>query len=231
MKKILIIVFIALLLLTGCKKENSAAIDFKKEYESLNGVVNSSGKEHRTVTIDENNPYVKTTPEEVVEMIDNNETFFLYVGDSLCPWCRSVVEKSIEMSKESGVDKIYYVEIWDDEGNEILRDKYELEENKPVKTIDGKESYYKLLKSFDSVLSDYTLTDQDGNKIEVGEKRIFAPNYFFVNKGKVIQMISGISDKQKDSRGELTEEILKDEELQFGLFFELINTCPDASGC
>ena len=230
MKKLLLILLIGMVLLTGCKRDNKYALEFKEEYESLNGVVNKSGKEHRIVTIDEKNPYEKIDPEKAVEMIENNETFFLYVGDSLCPWCRSVIEKSIEMAKKSGIDKIYYVEIWDDEGNEIFRDKYELKDNNPVKTIEGQESYYKLLESFKSVLSDYTLTDENGNTIEVGEKRIFAPNYFFIDDGKVVDMTSGISDNQKDSRGELTDEILKDEELKFGLFFELINSCVDV-GC
>ena len=43
-------------------------------------------------------------------------------------------------------------------------------------------------------------------------------------------MVEGISDKLTDPRGELTDEILKDEELKFGLFFELINSCVDV-GC
>lgn len=95
MKKKLLIILLGVFLVTlaACGKENKDALDFKNEYEKLNGVVNKSGKEHRTITIDEDNPYVKTTPENIVEMIKNKETFFLYVGDSLCPWCRSVLEK------------------------------------------------------------------------------------------------------------------------------------------
>lgn len=228
-KRLLLIIFICIILITGCKKKNNPALDFKNEYESVNGVVNKNGKEHRKITIDEKNPYIKTTPDEIVEMIDNNETFYLYVGDKLCPWCRSVLEKSIEVAKIYNINKIYYIEIWDDDGNEILRDKYELQDNKPVKVIDGKESYYKLLKSFDSVLSNYNLNIDD-NKIEVGEKRIFAPNYFFIKEGKVVKMIDGISDKQEDSRSELTEEILKDEEDEFKSLFKLQNSCSK-EGC
>ena len=33
-------------------------------------------------------------------------------------------EKSIEVAKEKNIEKIYYIDIWDDDGNEILRDKY-----------------------------------------------------------------------------------------------------------
>ena len=219
-KKIFLIMFIMMTImsLTGCKN-NKYALEFKEEYESINGVVNKNGKEHRAITIDEDNPYIKTTPEEIVKMINNKETFFLYVGDSLCPWCRSVLEKSIEVAKKYNVGKIYYIKIWDDEGNEILRDKYEL---KPIltKTIEGTGSYKFLLEKFDSVLSEYTLTDTEGHKITTEEKRIYAPNYFYIKNGEVVKMVEGISEKQKDSREELTEEILKDEEEQFTSLFK-----------
>ncbi len=220
MKKFLkIVIFILFIgIVTGCT--NKDALKFKEEYESLNGVVNKNGKEYRTITIDEDNPYIKTTPEEIVKMINNKETFFLYVGDSLCPWCRSVLEKSIEVAKKYNVKKIYYIEIWDDEGNEILRDKYEL---KPIltKTIEGTDSYKFLLEKFDSVLSEYTLTDTEGHKITTEEKRIYAPNYFYIKNGEVVKMVEGISEKQTDSREELTDEILKDEEEQFISLFKL----------
>ena len=228
-KKILLVLLVGLLLLTGCKKDNKYALEFKEEYESLNGVANKNGKEHRTITISEDNPYIKTTPEEIVKMINNNETFLLYVGDSLCPWCRSVLEKSIEVAKKYNIEKIYYIEIWDDEGNEILRDKYELT---PIltKTIEGTESYKFLLEKFDSVLEEYTLTDTEGHKITTEEKRIFAPNYFYIRDGKVVKMVDGISEKQTDSREELTKEMLDDEENEFDSLFKLVNTCP-GNGC
>lgn len=220
MKKKILLILLGILLLTACVKDNKKALEFKEEYESLNGVVNKNGKEYRTITIDEDNPYFKTTPEEIVKMINNKETFFLYVGDSLCPWCRSVLEKSIEVAKKYNVKKIYYIEIWDDEGNEILRDKYEL---KPIltKTIEGTDSYKFLLEKFDSVLSEYTLTDTEGHKITTEEKRIYAPNYFYIKNGEVVKMVEGISEKQTDSREELTDEILKDEEEQFISLFKL----------
>ncbi len=219
------IIIIALLLITaitlvGCEKRNKeAALNFKKEYEALNGKETKSGAKHRNITINENNPYEKVTPSKIVELIDNKETFYLFVGDPLCPWCRSVLEKSIEVANDLKIKKIYYIDIWDEEGNEILRDKYELQKGKPVKIKDGIKEYERLLKEFDSVLRDYTLTDEKGKDIEVGEKRIFAPNYFYIKDGKVVKMSSGRSDKQTDSREELTKEMLEDEEKAFKDFF------------
>ena len=234
MKKIisLILILTVSITLTACNKEktNKDALAFKEEYESLNGENNKKGTEYRKLDIDEDNPYVKTTAEKIVEMINNKETFYLYVGDSMCPWCRSVLEESIEVARDNDIEKIYYIEIWDDEGNEILRDKYELKDGKINKISDGTKAYKELLKKFDKVLSNYTLKDENENEIEVGEKRIFAPNYFYIENGKVKKMVEGISEKQADPYEELTDDILDDEEEQFEDLFKSDSTCK-VGGC
>ena len=217
-KRFILVLAILLIFTFGCSKEKYA-LEFKKEYESMNGEVNKSGKEHRTVTIDENNPYQKVDTSEILKKIDNKETFYVYFGDKLCPWCRSVIEKSIEVANANKIDKIYYVAIWDDEGKEVVRDKYEIVDGKLSKTIEGNKDYSKLLETFKDLLSDYTVTDSAGNKIETGEKRIFAPNFIYIEKGIPKKLVTGISDKQTDSREELTDEILKDEEEQFNDLF------------
>ena len=219
MKKCLVLMLICLICFCGCSS-NKSALAFKKEYESVNGTTNKSGKEHRTVIIDDDNPYEKVSAKTILESIDNKETFYVYFGDKLCPWCRSVIEKSIEVAKENKINKIYYVPIWNDDGEEILRDKFELVDGEVKKTIEGADEYKKLLEIFDEVLADYNLTDSDGNKIPTGEKRIYAPNYIYIKDGKPTKLVTGISEKQTDSRGELTNEILEDEEKTFQEFFK-----------
>ena len=225
MKKYLIcLLLIISLILTGCTSKD--AVTFKKDYESLNGKENANGKVHREVSIPKNNPIVISNAKEIVSMIENKETFYVYFGDALCPWCRSVVEKAMEVANANGIKKVYYVDIWDEEGNETLRDKYTLDENNnPVQELEGTEEYYKLLEYFNDFLRDYTYTVEDETKT-FGEKRIYAPNFFYVAKGKVTRMTSGKSELQTESRGELTKEILEDEEKQFDDFF--INICDDA---
>lgn len=217
----LVITMVPVLLITSCssKADKEAALAFKEEYESINGEVNSKGKEHRSVTIPEDNPFEKVEASKIVEMIENEETFYVYFGDKLCPWCRSVIEKACDVAKDNKIKKIYYVNIWDDDGNEISRDKYQLVDGEVSQLIEGSDDYYKLLEYFDELLNDYTLTDDEGNKVEVGEKRIFAPNFVYVKKGKPVKLVEGISDKQTDSREELTDEMLKDEEEQFNELF------------
>lgn len=222
MKKILIFSILLMLILTGCMnvKDNKEALDFKEDYESINGEVNKYGKEHRTVSIDENNPFITITTEELLEMIEDGQTFYVYFGDKLCPWCRSIIEKAIEIANKNNIEKIYYIPIWDDEGNEIVRDKYELKDGDLVKTVEGCDEYDKFLEYFDSVLSDYNITDSDGNKISTGEKRIYAPNFIYVKNGEAKKLVTGISESQTDSRQELSEDILKDEEDIFEEFFK-----------
>lgn len=220
MKKIFVIL-VCLLILTGCN--NSSAIKFKESYESINNQESKSGKKHRAVTISKDNPFEEVSSDEIVKKIENKETFYVYFGDKLCPWCRSVIEKFIEVAHDNKIDKVYYVPIWNDDGEEILRDKYELNNGEIKKVIDGNKNYAKLLEAFDSLLSEYNLTDADGNKVSTGEKRIYAPNFIYVKDGVAIKLTSGISELQTDSREELTKEILEDEEKQFKDFFKKDN--------
>ena len=226
MKKYLKLFLIAFLVLGifGCNKKTDepteSSLAFKSEYEALNGKTNSNGKEHRTLIIDEVNPFEKTTTEELLKKINSNETLYVYFGDPLCPWCRSVLEKAIEVAKNKNIEKIYYIKIWDEEGNEILRSKYTLnKKNKPQLVTPATDDYYSLLKVFKDLLNDYTLTTSDGKKINIGEKRIYAPNFFYIENGVAKKVATGISEKQTDSRERFSEEILNDEEKIFNDFF------------
>lgn len=225
--KILLItlMLLSILTLTACTK-NKDAIAFKNDYEALNGTTNKSGKEHRTVKISEDNPFIKVTAKDIVEKIENKETFYVYFGSKLCPWCRSVIEKAIEIADDYEIKEIYYVDIWDDEGNEILRDKYILgEDGNPTLEQEGTEEYNKLVEAFNDLLRDYTIENDNGDKIEVGEKRIYAPNFIYIKNGKAKKLTNGKSDKQTDARQELTKEILADEQAKFEDFFA--ETCDE----
>lgn len=223
---IFVVIVLSLLTLTACNN-NKDAINFKNDYESLNGKENKNGKTHRTVSISKNNPFVMVEPKDIVEKIEAKETFYVYFGSKLCPWCRSVIEKATEVANDYEIKTIYYVDIWDDEGNEILRDEYSLDEDgNPKLEKEGTEEYKKFLETFDELLRDYTITNDNDEKIEVGEKRIYAPNFIFVKNGKINKLTTGKSDKQKDSREELTKEILADEQTAFEDFFA--ETCDES---
>lgn len=222
---LLIIMILSVFLISGCKNKNTDAYKFKEEYESLNGTTNSSGKEIRTINIIEDNPFIYATAEEIVEKINNKETFVVYFGFASCPWCRSVLETLISTSSSTGIKKIYYVDI------SKIRDTYEMKDGSLVRTNNGTEGYNKLLTLLGSKLSDYTL-NIDGKTINTGEKRIYAPNVVGVIKGEANELTTGISPLQTDAYMDLTNEMISDTKESFKKVLEPVfislNTCDEA---
>ena len=222
MKKISVLLIALLLIVsvTGCAKRNLDGKKFKEEYESFNDKKNDYF-EYRDLDLDEKNPFVYSTDAEIVEKIENDESFIVYFGDPECPWCRSVIEETIKSANENDIDKIYYVRFWNGFHKEVIRDVYELDENNtPVLKEKGSDAYTKLLEYLDSVLKDYTLKDSDGNTINVGEKRIFLPNFVAVIDGEAKELIQGISENQESYNSKLTDEIIADEKKMFDDFFQ-----------
>ena len=136
MKKGLFLVFLLMgvisLSVYDMKEKNvSDSLKFKEEYEGFNGEKNDYF-EYRNLSITEKNPIIYSSAEEIVQKIENKETFIVYFGDPECPWCRSVIEQAINSANENGISKIYYVRIWNGFHNEILRDVYELDKESPV---------------------------------------------------------------------------------------------------
>ena len=231
MKKGLFLVFLLMgvisLSVYDMKEKNvSDSLKFKEEYEGFNGEKNDYF-EYRNLSITEKNPIIYSSAEEIVQKIENNETFIVYFGDPECPWCRSVIEQAINSANENGISKIYYVRIWNGFHNEILRDVYELDKESPVLKVKGSVSYYKLLKYFDKLLKDYTLTNKDNKTIQVNEKRIFAPSFIYVKDGNPLQLVDGISKKQESYNSTLTEEILSEEKEIFDKFYQNTKTCSN----
>lgn len=212
MKKFKKIILGALLLLvfTVCTKvHNENAIRFKSDYEALNGVeTKTQGKYYRSITIDEDNPFVYTNLDDINKRIENKESFIVYFGANWCPWCRSVLPTFISACKEEKIKTVYYIDVRPDNDTEKeIRDVYSLDKkNKPYISHEGTEAYHKFLEYANDVLSDY---NNHGVKVE-GVKRVGAPNYILVKDGKVIKKINGISSKQTDGYMELTEEMNKE---------------------
>ena len=207
MKKVfsIFLIFILLLGVSGCgKKEESDALKFKKEYEALNGEESASGKTIRTVSIDEDNPMLYSTAKEIVEKIENKDTFIVYFGFASCPWCRSMIETLIQSAKDNGVDTIYYVDVYG------IRDKITVNDSGELERDAGDKNYMKLLELLDDVLSDYSVEDSSGNSVDTGEKRIYAPNVVAIVDGVATKLAEGIADGLEDPYAELTDEMKED---------------------
>lgn len=209
--KIIIVVCAVIVLIIGIvfllpkNHETTDAEKFKEEYESLNGTESSSGKTIRSLSISKDNPIIYSSAKEIIEMMDKEESFAVYFGFATCPWCRSVLPSLFEVAADLEIDKIYYVDVKDIRDTMVLN-----EENEAVTEKSGTDDYYKLLEKFDSVLSTYQLTTEDGEKIDTGEKRIYAPNIVSVLGGKPQGLTTGISDSQTDGYMELTKDMQKE---------------------
>lgn len=223
-KRIFASLLCLLFIFSGCTKKETDAMKFKQEYESLNGTIREKdGKTIRTISIDEENPILYASDEDIVNKIQNKETFVVYFGFADCPWCRSMVPTLLQVAKDMNVDKIYYCDVKD------IRDTYELDENnQPIQTAKGSNAYPQLLEAMDEVLENYTLKDESGNEVPTGEKRIYAPNLVVFVNGQAKALTSGNSEKQSDGYMELSEEILKD---SYQMIQEAFQTLSDTSAC
>lgn len=239
MKKKSVIIGIIVILLVSLnvvclfikQQKNTDAFKFKEEYESLNGTMRKKdGKTIRTITIDKTNPFIYKEASQIVEMIDNKETFVVYFGFADCPWCRSVLPTLIEVAKDLDLETIYYVDVKE------IRDEIVLdEEGKSVIKKEGDKGYYEILKRLDRVLEEYTLLDDKNNEISTGEKRIYAPTVVGVVNGKVEKATDGISEKQTDGYMELTDEMKEDTYNKFKCVLKCVidksKTCSIDKGC
>ena len=159
---IIAIMVIGIVIAKTANYMNRDSIKFKREYESLNGEKNESGKTIRSLTIPKENPIKYATAEDIAEKMDNKETFAVYFGFANCPWCRSILPTLLEEAEELQIKEIYYVDVSE------IRDQLELNREKDVVIKKkGTDGYYDLLRRFDDKLEKYILTTEDGEEVDV----------------------------------------------------------------
>ena len=201
-KKLILAPVLALLIIIiavfGLNKNSNTevkdAVNFKEEYESLNGQKNDNGKEYVNISVDEENPFVYASYDEVVDIIENG-TGVIYFGFPECPWCRNAVPVLIDAAQELGVDKIYYYNALS------IRDTKSLDENGNIVTDKkGTDEYYKLVDLLSNVLTPYEgLNDES-------IKRLYFPTVVYVKDGEVLASTIGTVDSQEDPYIKLTND-------------------------
>lgn len=207
--------------------KNTDAYKFKVEYESVNNETSKSGKNYRKLDIPSDNRMKYSTTKEIVEKINKKESFIVYFGFATCPWCRSMINNLIDLSNEHNQD-IYYVDVKD------IRDTLELKNGEITTSKTGEKYYMELIDKLGSVLNDYNITDEEGNTIKTGEKRIYAPNVVAVVNGEPQKMAEGISEDMEDPYGKITDKMKNDSIEQLKCIFkcfEEANVCTKAKEC
>ena len=98
---LLVIATILCLLVCGCDKKTTNEI--KIEFENLNG-------KYRNVSLDEKNPFVIKSEDEVIDLISEGKTLLVFYGSKEDNYTRSVISIVSDISKLYGIKEVYYVE-------------------------------------------------------------------------------------------------------------------------
>ena len=221
-KKYFLLILMICVFFTGCAKKTDTD-RFINEYESLNGKINEKGIEYRELDLDDDVNIVYKSEDDIVNAIENEETFIVYFGFASCPWCRSVVPTFLEVAEDKDLHQIYYVDI------KTIRDTLKIGNDGEIETVnEGTEGYYRLLELFDNVLNNYVVNDNKNIEVDVKEKRIYAPSMISVVNGDTKMMVSGISDYQVDPNEKLTKKIVEDMEDKFE---KLIDSLHEGNMC
>ncbi len=176
---------------------NSDANKFRTEYMELNDKTNeSNGEIYPIVNISADNTVEYITPKKAVDMLKNGSGL-IYFGYNTCPWCRTLVSilTDVAINKK---EKIYYVDIAD------IRSSFTIDNGKLSKNKKGTKDYYNIIKELDEYLDDYYLEDEDGNRFDTEEKRLYAPTLVAVSRGEVTGVHIGTVSSQKSGYDKLS---------------------------
>lgn len=176
------------------KEDTKDAIQFKEEYEALNGVTReNTDKIYTSMDLPKNNPMYYATYEEIYDVLEG--TGVIYLGYPECPWCRNLVPTLIESAKKVNIDKIYYMNMHDERNKLVLNDDGEIETEQK-----GSEGYNTLVEKIKDVLPVYEGLNDDSIK------RIYVPFVIFVKDGEITDTHMGTLDSQENPYEELTSE-------------------------
>ena len=181
-------------LIKNPKLENSDAIKFKEEYESLNNKDNGYDGKYLRISINDDNVIKYASFEELIDLLDKG-TGVIYFGFPECPWCRNAVPSLLEAADSTGIEQIYYFNAVD------IRDQKTLDANgEVITTKEGTEEYKELLKKLDKYLLPY-----DGLNDE-SIKRLYFPSVYFIKDGVVIGKHIDTVESHTDASKELNEK-------------------------
>lgn len=159
---------------------------FQQEYEALNGQQNAAGtRTMQTIDIPEFNLIRYSSPEEILFDLLDGGTGLVLFSFPQCPWCRQMMPLLIDTALDMGLDEIFYLNMT------TIRSTWELQDGVPVMVDPGHAHYQDLLTAFERVieplpLNPFHLTDEDGNRINTEELRIFVPTVVAIRDGRIV---------------------------------------------
>ena len=187
----------------GGNKVTESEKKFKEEYETLNGTANENGITHITVTIPEDNNIEYISLKEADKMLTatENKSGIILFGYAANPWGRNLIPVLLEAAQEKKLDKIYYVNLMDKDGND-LRTTYVLDKKTgKLNMVQGENEYYNIRSTLNEYISDYVyFNNKDKKTTMTGEKYLSAPTIVAIKNGKILDVYeSTIETSEKDS--------------------------------
>lgn len=181
------------------RNNNEDALRFKTEYEVLNNTVDLDGNTLNKVLIKEDNPIVYSSLDEIITKIDNKESFIVYFGYPSSFYCRNIIEYAINAANAENINTIYYINLRNENDEEIIRDEYNLnKKNKIELKREGTKEYKELLSRLGNILDDYILINKDEEELKVGEKRLLESSFIYIKNGVPIKLENGYITKNKE---------------------------------
>lgn len=160
MKKLLTI-FFSVILLTGCTSTHKS---------DMSGYDDFTDKDH---------VFYDMRVKEMIQKMDDKETFTVYFGFSECPYCNEAMPVLNEVAKERN-QEVGYINTRKDPSWESNMD------------IDDYDQVVE-------VLGEYLTYDDEG------KKHLYTPHVFFIKDGTVVQQQEGVGDGT-DSLKQIYEE-------------------------
>ena len=159
----------------------SDAVEFKTAYEKVNGSEASAEEKYLEINVSEDNPIKYVTLKELVDVLDSDETAYVYISSPTCPYCRATVETLFEVAKALDIKKIYYYE------------------NSKERKVEENESQL-----MEELASKGVVTKEDDGKMRWG-----IPLVLKIKNGEIVSTTRGVTyslNEGQSKNDELTEE-------------------------
>ena len=167
--------------LFGSDSYSEDGLRFKEEYAELNGEIHErTGRPFQEVLISEDNPIQYATAEEIIDLIENG-TGVIYFGFPQCPWCRTAVPALLEAAEIAGIETILYLNMTYERDIRVID-----EDGDIIIEREGTAGYQRIQALLYEYLMPYILTDEDGNEVDTGERRIYVPFVVVIRNGQVV---------------------------------------------
>ena len=159
----------------------SDAVEFKTAYEKVNGTEASAEEKYLEINVSEDNPIKYVTLKELVDVLDSDETAYVYISSPSCSYCRATVETLFEVAKALDIKKIYYYE------------------NSKERKVEENESQL-----MEELASKGVVTKEDDGKMRWG-----IPLVLKIKNGEIVSTTRGVTyslNEGQSKNDELTEE-------------------------